>query len=230
MILRAFLRALSQAADPAFARVLAQGIGLTLGLLVALWIATLKLLRWLTPDHITLPWWGEVGHLDALASGAGVLVLLLASVVLMVPVASAFTGLFLDRIAATVEARHYPALPPARAQGMAETLRGTVGFFGVIVVANLVALAIWPFTGPLAPLLFWALNGFLLGREYFTLAALRHLPPDQAAALYRRHRGTVWAAGALMAAPLSVPLVNLVIPVLGAATFTHLFHALRGRG
>ena len=30
----------------------------------------------------------------------------------------------------------------------------------------------------------------------------------------------------LMALPLSIPLVNLVIPILGAATFTHLFHRL----
>ena len=36
-------------------------------------------------------------------------------------------------------------------------------------------------------------------------------------------------AGALMAVPLSVPLVNLAVPVVGAATFTHLFHALRRR-
>ena len=32
-----------------------------------------------------------------------------------------------------------------------------------------------------------------------------------------------------MAAPLSIPLVNLLMPVLGAATFTHLFHRLQGQ-
>ena len=31
-----------------------------------------------------------------------------------------------------------------------------------------------------------------------------------------------------MAAPLTVPILNLVVPVLGAATFTHLFHRLEG--
>jgi uncharacterized protein involved in cysteine biosynthesis len=41
--------------------------------------------------------------------------------------------------------------------------------------------------------------------------------------------GKVWLAGILMAAPLSIPLVNLVIPVLGVATFTHLFHRLAGK-
>lgn len=32
-----------------------------------------------------------------------------------------------------------------------------------------------------------------------------------------------------MAMPLSVPLLNLVVPILGAATFTHLYHALARR-
>lgn len=229
MILAAFLKALSQAADSRFRRVLAQGLALTLALLVALWVATIWLVRRVTPDTLTLPWLGEVAWLDTAASAGSVLLLLLASVVLMVPVASAFTGLFLDRIADAVEARHYPALPVARSQSLAEQFTGSLGFFALILVANLIALAVWPFTGPLAPLLFWALNGFLLGREYFTLAALRHLPPAQAKRLYRANRLTVWAAGTLMAAPLSIPLVNLFIPVLGAATFTHIFHALRRR-
>jgi CysZ protein len=47
-----------------------------------------------------------------------------------------------------------------------------------------------------------------------------------AKALRKRHWLTVWWAGGLMAAPLSIPFVNLLVPVLGAATFTHLFHRL----
>jgi uncharacterized protein involved in cysteine biosynthesis len=70
-------------------------------------------------------------------------------------------------------------------------------------------------------------NGWLLGREYFLLAALRHLEPDAARALMRDNIGQVWLAGTLMAAPLSLPLISLFVPVLGAATFTHLFQRLR---
>lgn len=227
MILAAFLKALSQVTDAPFRRVLLLGIALATGLLVALWVVTLQLVRWFTPDTFTLPLLGEVTWLDSAASAGSVLLLLLASVFLMVPVASAFVGLLADRIADAVEARHYPALPPLRAQGIREQALGSLGFFALVVVANLAALLVWPFTGPFAPLLFWSLNGMLLGREYFTLAALRHLPPDQAIRLYRANRFTIWIAGTLMAAPLSIPLVNLLIPVLGVATFTHLFQALR---
>lgn len=227
MILAAFLKALSQGTDPGFRRVLVLGLLWTVALLAALWTATIELVRWLTPDSLTLPWIGPVGGLDTAASLGSLLLLVLASTVLMVPVASAFTGLFLDRIAATVEARHYPTLPPPRTQGITETAIGSVAFFGLILAANLVALVIWPFTGPLAPMLFWALNGFLLGREYFTLTALRHLPAADANRLYRANRATVWAAGTLMAAPLSIPLVNLLVPIFGVATFTHIFHRLQ---
>ena len=84
--------------------------------------------------------------------------------------------------------------------------------------------------GPSIPLVFWALNGFLLGREYFSLVALRRLPPSEVKAMCRRNRWTLWAAGTLMAAPLSIPILNLVIPVLGVATFTHLYHKLANAG
>ncbi|MEO1734371.1 MAG: EI24 domain-containing protein, partial [Pseudomonadota bacterium] len=99
-----------------------------------------------------------------------------------------------------------------------------LGFLGVLVVANLFALVLYLIFAPLAPIIFWLLNGFLLGREYFTLAAMRRIGRPAAKALRRRHIVTIWAAGTLMAIPLSVPIVNLIIPILGAATFTHIFH------
>jgi len=55
---------------------------------------------------------------------------------------------------------------------------------------------------------------------------MRRLGRKGAKALRARHPLQIWVAGTLMAAPLSVPILNLLIPVLGAATFTHLFHRL----
>ncbi len=148
------------------------------------------------------------------------------SVVLMVPVASAITSFFLDEVAQAVEDRHYPALGPGRNVPWTEELRDSAAFLGVLILANLVALVLYLMFAPFAPFIFWGLNGFLLGREYFTLAALRRHGRDEAKRLRRRHAGTIWMAGVLMAVPLSVPLLNLLIPILGAATFTHLYHAL----
>jgi CysZ protein len=147
----------------------------------------------------------------------------------MVPVASAITSLFLDDVADAVEAAHYPALPPARRPALSEAVTETVSFLGIMLAANTVALVLWVLVPPFAPFLFYALNGFLLGREYFYLVALRRMPRPEAREMARRNRGRIWAAGTLMALPLSIPLVNLTVPVLGAATFTHLYHRLASR-
>ena len=58
------------------------------------------------------------------------------------------------------------------------------------------------------------------------LVAMRRVGRKRAKELRRKHFLTVWIAGILMAMPLTIPLLNLVIPILGAATFTHLFQLL----
>ncbi len=230
MILGAFLRALGQIGDRRFRRVLLLGVLLALALLVAAYAGFLQLVWWLSPDSIEIPFVGPVTGIDTLLGWASILVMLGLSVFLMVPVASAFTGLFLEDVADAVEDRHYPNLPPATALPWAEGLRQSVNFLGVVIAVNLLALFLYPLAGPAIPLVFWAINGFLLGREYFTLVALRRLPPAEAKAMRRRNGLRLWLAGTLMAAPLSVPVLNLVIPVLGVATFTHLFHRLAAAG
>ncbi len=175
MILSAFTTALGQWTDPRFRRVVLLGVALTLALLVALYALMLAAIQWLVPETVTLPLLGPVGGLDTLLSVGSILLMLLASIFLMVPVASAFSGMFAESVADAVEDRHYPALPAARPQSLADGLIGAVNFFGVALVANLVALLLWPFAGPLVPVVFWGLNGYLLGREYFTLVAMRRM-------------------------------------------------------
>ena len=79
----------------------------------------------------------------------------------------------------------------------------------------------------LAPFIFWVANGYLLGREYFQVAAMRRMSRSDATRLFQRHCGAICFSGILIAIPLSIPLVGLFIPVLGAATFTHQFERLQ---
>ncbi len=230
MIFTAFFRALGQLGDRRFRRVVFLGILLALALLFGVYALFLQLIWWLSPDQINLPVIGPVTGMHTLLGWTSVLFMIGLSVFLMVPVASAFTGIFLEDVADAVEDRHYPQLPPATPLSLSEGLRQSVNFVGVVIVVNLGALFLYPFVGPGIPILFWAVNGFLLGREYFSLVALRRLPPSEVKAMRRRNRWTLWAAGALMAAPLTVPVLNLVIPVLGVATFTHLYHQLASAG
>ncbi|MDA5092528.1 EI24 domain-containing protein [Aliiroseovarius sp. KMU-50] len=224
-----FFRSVGQLTDPRFRNVLLKGLGLTVGLLVAISWGMVTLVGFLMPDVLSLPFVGEVSFVGGVAMWLALLLMIVLSAVLMVPVAGAFTGLFLDEVADAVEAKHYPHLAPNAEQPITTAIRESLGFFGVIVGVNLIALILFFFVGPLAPILFYAVNGYLLGREYFTMAAMRRIERDAAHALRKRHNGQIWIAGTLMAVPLSIPLVNLLIPILGAATFTHMFHRLVGR-
>ena len=113
MILADFARALGQFFDPRFMRVLLIGVALSLALLFGVYAGFVQILDWLTPDTFTLPWVGEVTWVKDLLGWGSLALMIGLSVFLMVPVASAFTGLFLDDVAKAVEDRHYPGLPPA---------------------------------------------------------------------------------------------------------------------
>jgi uncharacterized protein involved in cysteine biosynthesis len=203
-------------------RVVWQGVALALGLLLGIFLCLLGLVEWWVPGQIVLPFIGPIGGVGWAAGIGLALLMLLTSVFLMVPIASAFSSLFLEQVAEAVEDVHYPG-PPGRTLSLWEGITEGAGLLILMILLNLVALALSLVVGPLAPLLFMVVNGWLLGREYFLLAALRHMEREEARALMARNIGQVWLAGTLMAAPLSLPLINLFVPVMGAATFTHLF-------
>lgn len=226
MIFTDFLRALRQLTDQRFRRVLWIGLGLTVALLFAAYASVLWLVTTLSPETVTLPIIGTVTWVNDLISGASILLMLILSIFLMIPVASAFTSMFLDDVADAVENRHYPSLEPAQRLPFRETFLDTLNFLGLLLVANLLAFFLYVAIPPFAPIIFWALNGFLLGREYFQLVAIRRMGRAEAKAMFRANLPQIWFAGGLMAVPLSIPLVNLLVPILGAATFTHLFHRL----
>lgn len=228
MILSAFFTALGQIADPRFRRVLGLGFALTVALLIAATSGFVWLIGWLTSDGVSVPWIGTITWLGDVITWGSFFLFLGLSVFLMMPVASAITSMFLDEVAQAVEDRHYPHLPKPPPVPFGDALVDTVNFLGVLVGANILALLLYVMFPPAALFIFWGLNGFLLGREYFTLAAMRHLGRAKAKELRRAHTGTIWLAGTLMAIPLSVPLVNLLIPIIGAATFTHIYHAVTG--
>ena len=224
MILADFLKAVSQLGDPRFRRVLGVGVALSVALLIAAYAGLLALVDWLAPGSVEIPGIGPVTWLGDLLSWGSLFLMLFLSMFLMIPVASAITSLFLDDVAGAVEEVHYPGLPVPPRTSWGEAARDTVNFLGVLIGANLLAFVAYALVPPLAIPIFYLMNGYLLGREYFQIAAMRREGRAGAAALRRRHLPQIWIAGALMCVPLSIPLVNLLIPVLGAATFTHLYH------
>jgi len=220
----AFRKAAGQLSDPAFRGVLIKSILLTLGLyLVLLWAAFTFVAPLISFDTAWLEWLAEAG---------GVVVFLIAAFLFFPAIATLISSLFLDQIAAAVEARHYPADPPGQGLPALASLSLSLRFTLVALALNLLVLPIYLlgfFLPPLNIVVFYALNGYLLSREYFELVSSRHLPPAAMHRLRRAELRRLWVSGAVIAFLLTVPLVNFVAPLLATAAMVHIFKNLQAR-
>jgi len=144
------------------------------------------------------------------------------------PVVALVAGLFLENIAARVEAEHYPADAPGADQPFWQSLGVALRFTVMLIIINILALPFY-----LVPLLnvvlFWIVNGYLLGREYFELVSLRHMPLKDAAALRKRHRLRIFLTGVIVALFTTVPILNLFAPIFGTALMVHTYKRLGRR-
>ncbi len=222
-----FAKAINQLFDPKFLWVLIKAVGLSALLFGGAYFGFIWLAVTILPGSVSLPWLGTVpiGDWFGAVAFTGTLVM---AMFLMFPVAAVFLGFFLEDIADAVEAKHYPHLPQVPPMHFSTAMGEALRFLVVMILANLLALIIYFASTLLAPVIFYIVNGFLLGREYFQLVAMRRLGGKAATRLRKAHRWEIWFAGILMAVPLSVPVLNLLVPLLGVATFTHQFHRLNG--
>lgn len=168
----------------------------------------------------------EIGWLDTVLDLFGGLAALIVAYVLFPGAVAAIAGLFLDRVVAAIEARDYPSLPPAREPPLAEQILSALRFFALVVGVNLLALPFY-FVPVAGQALYLAINGYLVGREYYDVVAARRLEPAAAAEFRKRIGGPVFAAGIVAALLLALPVVNLVAPLIAAAAMTHVFHGGR---
>jgi CysZ protein len=234
-MLDAALKSLDQMFSPPFRTVLAKSMGLAALFLVATFIALFHLLEWLSGAgmgrlegtigsmaHVPL---AVLGWIVAIALGLG----LFAGAFLLMPAATALVAsFFADEIAELVERSHYPADKPGAALP-----------FWVAAVEGaktaLLALAVYLCTLPLflfagaGAVLFFVATAWLLGRQYFELAAMRFHPVAEAKTLRSRHQATVFAAGLFIAGFVSVPVLNLATPLFGTALMVHVHKRVMGR-
>jgi CysZ protein len=206
--------------DPAFAGIVVKALLLT----ILLFAAALALGEYALS---LLPVLGNPLVNKALEWLAPVL-FLFGGVVLGPPVAALFASLFLDQIAARIEARDYPGIA-ARPASVIATLRTGLKLAALVLGINLVLLPIDIGLPVFGELLSVVANGWLLGREYFELSALRHSDIGDAERLRRENSGAVWIGGILIALASMIPLLNLVAPLFGTAFMVHLFHRALSR-
>lgn len=225
MLIRAAFAAWRQVLAGPLRRILWRSLALTLALLALLWFGLTRLLNYYLHGH---PISADYPILDGFAfflAGAG---LLIALVYLLPAVSALVAGFFLDDAAEIVERTDFSGEAPGRALPAGRALLYGLRFAGLSLLVNLAALAL--FFVPVVNIgAFFVANAYLLGREYFELAAGRYRPMAEAAEMRRAHRPTVLLAGAMMAGLLLVPIVNLLTPLFGIALMVHIHKELSAR-
>lgn len=217
----ALCRAIYALSLPQMRRVVALSLGFAALTFAALWVAVASLLY-----NAAFFEWRPLNWLIDLLGGLAVLVL---SWLLFPAVVTAIMSFFLERIAAAVEDLDYPGRGPPRRQRIGETVAATLRLAGLTLLLNLLALPVYLLVPGINLFLFLSLNGYLLGREYFEVVALRRLDAAAARAARRRFGLRVFLGGIMIATLFSLPLVNLVAPVIATAFMVHVFEALPRR-
>jgi uncharacterized protein involved in cysteine biosynthesis len=221
-VIAALTKAFVQLGDSKIQRLVLLSVAAALAVLALLGLALWFLLTSLAAFGID---WLDIGVQVA----TGFALLLLAW--LLFPAAvSLIVGLFVEEVAAAVEARYYPGLSPPRSIPLAEEILTGLRFAGLALLINLVALPVYLillFFPPLYAFVFYAVNGYLLGREYFELVAMRRLGRRQTGELRRAYRHRLFVGGVIIAVLLTIPLLNLIAPVIATAFMLHLFEATR---
>jgi len=233
-MLAAAAQAFSQMLSPPFRTVLLKSIGLALALIVIIAIMLQRLFIWLAgagegviENTLGPGTHGPLTLLSFILTIAASLGIIAGSVLLMPAVTALVASFFVDDIALEVERSCYPdepvGLPLPLARAAIEGVR-TALLAVLIYLASLVLLLFFGF----GALIFFLGTAYILGREYFELAAMRYRGVAEAKALRRAHGGTVFVAGLFIAAFVSIPIVNLATPLFGMAFMVHMHKRLSG--
>ncbi|MBI1180732.1 MAG: hypothetical protein GC201_09255 [Alphaproteobacteria bacterium] len=172
------------------------------------------------------------GFLNILVHAVGVVGAVFVALMLFPALTGIVVGLFLDDIAEATERRYYPADPPGREASLATSTWQGLRLLMLVVAVNLLALPLYVvciFFPPLSAALYYAVNGWLLSREYFGMVAARHTDAAGERALRRRWSGRLFLAGCLIAFLFTVPVLNLAAPLIGTALMVHVYKGVAKR-
>src|SRR3954471_5820528 len=233
-MLAAAFTALTQILSPPMRSILWKSIGLALVLIAVLAVALQRLLSWFatsgevwleaslgpgfhTPLNI-LAW------ILSIAAGLGAV---FGAVFLMPAITSLVASVFVAEVAEHVERERYPAERPGAALPFGLAMSEGVKTALLTIVVYLLALP-FVFVAGAGFIAFFIATAWLLGREYFELAAMRFRPPAEPKAMRKGNAAIVFAAGLVIAAFVSIPIVNLATPLFGMAFMVHMHKRLSG--
>ncbi len=215
------LDAFAQIFTPPFRAVLIKSLALTIAILIIAWFGLDRLL--VSFVGFGPPW---LSTILAILAGLG---LFIGLAFLIAPITSLTAGFFLDDIALIVEREVYPSGPLGQPIAVSSAALYALRFALLSILVNIIALLLL-----LAPgvniFAFLAANGYLLGREYFELSAMRYRSFEEARAMRRHFSVRVFMGGLIIAAFVAVPVLNLCTPLFATAFMTRLHKRLAAEG
>ncbi|WP_374656660.1 EI24 domain-containing protein [Dongia sp.] len=212
-MLHALSLAFGQLSDPRIKKVIGISIVIAAAVFVGLYFAT---------DYAFSIFLNLDGWLGALLSGAGTFFFAWFTFPIVTATTAAF---FADEVVDAVMARHYPERSQPFKVSIAETVIDGVKLASIAILANIVTLPLL-FFPPIYAVVAYGLNGYLLGREYYEMPAFRRLARPEAKALFQRHRGRFVFAGIVIAFLSTIPILNLIAPIVGIAFMVHMFESV----
>ena len=216
-----FLISFSQLPDPAFRRVIIKAILLSIFVFVFLAIVV-----WFVLSETNLfTFW----LFEAFADMLGGITAIVIAWLLFPTLASFFITLFLEDIVEAVESHHYPNILLEKINNPSATFIISLRFTAIALFLNILAIPFYFFTiwfPPLGIFVFYCLNGYLLGREYFELVALRHIKLKDISSIRQSNSWQLFLFGSVTTFLFTIPIINFLTPILGVASMTHFFRKL----
>jgi len=223
-MISAFAKAIAQLPEPAFRKVFLKSFLVTFAVIVLVGVlagAAVEYL-WVTYDLWFASW---------ISGAAGSLIFVIALWLFSPAVATmVITTFFMGEILEAVEREHYPGDRPGKDLPLAQEIYVGLRFLVVLLILNLIMLVPYVllalFFG-IGFFVYFALNGYLMGREYFEAVAHRYSDINSAKALRKRERGRILVAGAVIAVLFTIPIVNFFAPIIAPVAMIHIFKGLR---
>lgn len=227
MIALSLNRSWQQLLHPKFRGVMLTAVGAAAATLV---ISTLALNAY-WPESYTVGWdWlDEFGN--EIASAGFWVIVTVGSYFLFPGIVTMVMGVLADQIAGAVEDEYYPNRLGTRKVPVSDTVWSAAKLTLLMIFINILAaipyLILFVFTASTGALaLFIAINGYLLGREYYEMVAIRHVNQRAVTTSRITHSGKIFMVGAMIAGMFLVPFLNILAPIIGAAMMTHIVHQL----
>jgi CysZ protein len=168
--------------------------------------------------------------LNSLASWISAFGAVIVGFILFPPVVLLIGSFYSEKICTLVEQRHYIDQLGTRNTSVIELIGSSMKIFGLTLLTNLLLTPIY-LLGLIVPglsfVVFYSVNGYLIGREIFEIVSCRHLTQEEGRQLRSANNSRVTWLGIVIVVLSTVPVVNLCIPIFGIVVMTHLFHQIK---